>query len=552
MSNLKKKADVWTVISFALMALFIIFLLFPIAQLLKEAFYTQGAFSLDAFNKFFSQRYYYETIWHSTKIGFSVMFFSLLVGIPFAYFYSFYQLHGKKIIFILCLLCSMSAPFIGAYAWILLLGNSGLITQMLRSIGINGVTIYGEQGIVLVQSLNLFPLVVIYMSGAFKSIDSSLMEASESMDCKGVERFFKVVMPLTMPTVLAAAMLVFMRSFADFGAPVLIGRGYETFPVLIYNEYLSENGADYHFAAAISVIAVLITALVFLLQKYATSHFKFTINALHPIAPKKPKKTPGVLMNIFCYLPIAISLLPQFYIVYMSFRNYSYSVLRPGYSLSNYKKALTKSLQLSVSNTLVISFVTLAIIVLIAVLIAYLVVRRSNVINHAIDTISMLPYIMPGAVIGIAMIIAFSKKPFSLTGTLLIMIIALTVRRLPFTSRSATAAMMEVPMSTEEAAINLGASKLDAFFNITVPMMSNGVIAGAVLSWVSIITEMSSGIILYNNNTITLTISTYESVTGGLFGVAAVFATITTVFTVICLIVYLMVTKSKNDMELIN
>ena len=116
--------------------------------------------------------------------------------------------------------------------------------------------------------------------------------------------------------------------------------------------------------------------------------------------------------------------------------------------------------------------ITLAVIIVIAVLIAYLVVRRGNVLNHAIDTISMLPYIMPGAVIGISLILAFSRKP-------------------------------------------------------------------AVLSFVSIITEMSSGVILYNNRTITLTLSTYAAIVNGTYGVAAVFATITMALTVLCLVVYL-------------
>ena len=546
MNIAKKKIDFWTIISIALMGLFLLFLVFPITQLLKESVYVNGAVSFDAFQKFFSESYYYKSIFNSAKVAVSVTAVSLLIGIPFSYFFTFFHLKGKKLLFIFCLLCTMSAPFIGAYAWILLLGNSGLITQMLRSIGINGITIYGEGGIIFVQSLNLFPLVVIYMNGAFKDIDNSLMEAAESMGCKGVERFFRVLMKLTMPTILAAALLVFMRSFADFGTPVLIGRGYSTFPVLIYNQYLGENGADYHFAAAISVIAVLITAVIFIIQKIVTNQFKFTINALNPIEPARPHGIQSVSMHIYCYLLVGISLLPQLYIVNMSFRNYRNSILRPGYSLANYQKALEKSLGLSIFNSLIISFITLAVIVVIAVLIAYLVVRRSNLFNNAIDTISMLPYIMPGAVIGISMIITFSKKPFSLTGTIVIMIIALAIRRMPFTSRSATAAMMKIPKSTEEAAISLGASKASTFVGITVPMMSNGIISGAVLSWVSIITEMSSGIILYNDRTITLTISTYEAITGGIFGVAAVFATVTSVFTVICLVVYLRCTKSDD------
>lgn len=542
----RKKADLWTGVSIFLMILLVIFLIYPLVNLLRQSVIKDGKFTLSAFQTFFGQSYYWGSVINSVKIAVCVTAFSLLLGIPFSYFYSFTKLKGRKLLFILCLLCTMSAPFIGAYAWILLMGNSGLITGVLKSIGIKGFSIYGFWGIVLVQSLKLFPLVVIYMNGAFRDIDNSLMEAAESMGCKGIKRFFRVIMSLTMPTILAAALLVFMRSFADFGTPVLIGRGYSTFPVLIYNQYLGENGSDYHFAAAISVIAVLVTAAIFIIQKVATSKFKFTINALHPIEPKESKGVSGVLKHVFCYLLVGISLLPQLYIVNMSFRNYTNSILKPGYSLINYQTALEKNLFTSMSNTLIISFVTLAIIIVVAVLIAYLVVRRGNLFNNSIDTISMLPYIMPGGVIGISLIISFSKKPYALTGTLMIMIIALVIRRMPFTSRSATAAMMKIPMSIEEASLSLGASKSKTFLGITVPMMSSGIISGAVLSWVSIITEMSSGLILYNNRTITLTISTYAAITGGTYGVAAVFATITLVFTVICLVVYLKFTKAED------
>lgn len=287
MTKRKRRRDLWGMISIALMLVFLFFLVYPIVNLLRESVYTNGAFTLDAFQEFFSKDYYYGSIFNSVKIAVSVMAVSLLIGIPFAYFYTFYQLKGRKVLFVLCLLCTMSAPFIGAYAWILLMGNSGLVTTMLKSIGIRGLTIYGFWGIVFVQALKLFPLVVIYMNGVFRDVDNSLLEAAESMGCKGVERFFRVLMTLTMPTILAAALLVFMRSFADFGTPALIGRGYSTFPVLIYNQYLGENGADYHFSAAISVIAVLVTALIFIVQKVATGHFKFTISALHPVEPKK-------------------------------------------------------------------------------------------------------------------------------------------------------------------------------------------------------------------------------------------------------------------------
>ena len=546
----KRRRDIWTVLGLVLLLLFVIFFIYPCIRLLWEAFYTEKTgFTMKAFTKFFSKKYYYSTILNSFKVSAAVMLISLLLGIPFSYFFSFYRLRGRKVLFVLALLCTMSAPFIGAYSWIMLLGRSGVITKLLEGFGIKIGSIYGFGGILLVQSLKLFPLVVIYMNGAFQDIDNSLLEASANLGCTGLKRFFKVIMGLTMPTILAAALIVFMRAFADFGTPALIGEGYKTFPVLIYDSFLSEVGADYNFASAVSVLAIILTAVVFLVQKFATSRFKFTINSLHPIQKKEAKGVKGFFMHAYCYLLIAVALLPQFYIIFDSFRDYKGQVAQDTYSLSNYQNAIRKLLGRSIKNTLVISILALVVIVIIAVIIAYLVVRRPSGLSHTVDTISMLPYIMPGAVIGIALIIAFNTKYFSLTGTMAIMVIALAIRRMPYTSRSATATMMQIPISTEEAAISLGASKIKTFIKVTVPQMTSGIVSGAILSFVSIITEMSSGIFLYNNSTITLTLSTYNAITLGSYGTASAFATVTTLLTIVCLVLYLVCTRGSEKMS---
>ena len=546
----KRRRDIWTVLGLVLLLLFVIFFIYPCIRLLWEAFYTEKTgFTMKAFTKFFSKIYYYSTILYSFKVSAAVMMISLLLGIPFSYFFSFYRLKGILVLFVLALLCTMSAPFIGAYSWIMLLGRSGAITKLLEGVGIKIGSIYGFGGILLVQSLKLFPLVVIYMNGAFQDIDNSLLEASANLGCTGLKRFFKVIMGLTMTTILAAALIVFMRAFADFGTPALIGEGYKTFPVLIYDSFLSEVGADYNFASAVSVLAIILTAAVFLVQKFATSRFKFTINSLHPIQKKEARGVKGFFMHAYCYLLIAVALLPQFYIVFDSFRDYKGQVAQDTYSLSNYQNAIRKLLGRSIKNTLVISILALVVIVIIAVIIAYLVVRRPSGMSHTVDTISMLPYIMPGAVIGIALIIAFNTKYFSLTGTMAIMVIALAIRRMPYTSRSATATIMQIPISTEEAAISLGASKIKTFIKVTVPQMTSGIVSGAILSFVSIITEMSSGIFLYNNSTITLTLSTYNAITLGSYGTASAFATVTTLLTIVCLVLYLVCTRGSEKMS---
>lgn len=543
-----KKTELWTVFTVLFLGLFILFLIYPMLGILQQAVISKdGSFTLKEFVRFFSQTYYSRTIINSFEVSIAITAASLVIGIPFSYFYSFYRLRGSKFLFIASILCAMSAPFIGAYAWILLLGRSGIITKFFRDVfGIKIGNIYGFKGILLVQALKLFPLVFVYMNGAFKNIDKTLMEASANMGCTGIKRFFQVVMNLSMPTILAAALLVFMRAFADFGTPLLIGEGYRTFPVEIYNQYLGENGTDHNFAAAISIIAILVTAAVFFLQQWGTGKYKFSISALHPIEKKKASGIRGALMYVYCYALIGIALLPQLYIIYLSFRNCDQAVFKPGYSLANYELAVKKLLWRSIKNTTILGVGALVIIIVLAVLIAYLVVRRSNFFNHTIDTMSMLPYIMPGSVIGIALVIAFGSKPLALTGTIWILLISFVIRRMPYTIRSATATLQQIPMSIEEAAISLGASKLKTFSLITVPMMSSGIVSGAILSWVSIVTELSSSIILYNNRNITLTMSAYVAISRGNYGLAAAFSAILTFVTVISLMIYLSVSKSED------
>ena len=544
----QKKLDMWNGVTILFLVLFALFLIYPLFGILQQAVISkEGVFTLQEFTKFFSQAYYSKTILNSFKVSIAITAVTLLLVIPDSYLYSLYHLMGSKFLFVVGILCCMSAPFIGAYSWILLLGRSGVITVFLKNVlGIQLGSIYGFGGILFVQAMKLFPLVFIYMNGAFKNIDNTLMEASANMGCVGIKRFFQVVMNLSMPTILAAALLVFMRAFADFGTPLLIGEGYRTFPVEIYNQYLGENGTDHNFAAAISVIAIVVTALVFFIQKWATSRYKFSINALHPIEKKKPTGIKGALMYLYTYGLVLVSFMPQVYIIYLSFRNCDQAVFKPGYSLANYQLAMKKLLVRSIKNTMFLGVGSLLVIILFAILIAYLVVRRSSVLNNTIDTLAMIPYIMPGSVIGIAMVIAFGKPPLALTGTALIMLISFVVRRMPYTIRSATATLMQIPMSIEEASISLGASKLKTFAQITVPMMSNGIISGAILSWVSIVTELSSSIILYNNKNITLTMSAYVAISRGNYGLACAFSAILTVLTAISLLVYLWVSKSED------
>lgn len=547
-NNKKSKINLWSSSTLGLLTLYTIFLIIPLLLLLSDSFIDSktGAFTLANFQRFFSKKYYYSTLFNSFKISIVITFVAVVLGTVLAFFFARFKIKGAKGLRILIILSSMSAPFVGAYSWILLLGRNGVITQFFETIfKIEMPDIYGFKGILLVLSLQLYPLIFLYVSGAFSNVDNSLLEASENLGCSGIKRFFKVILPLILPTVLAGALLVFMRCFSDFGTPMLIGEGYRTFPITIYDAYMSELGGNNGFAASIAILAIIITLIIFLVQKYVSEKNAFTMNSINKIRPKKISGIKNVLIHIFSYTLISLSIAPQVYVVYTSFKKVNGTVFIPGYSLDSYRIAFSK-MGNAIRNTIVIPLTALAFVLVIAVFIAYLVVRKRSKATAVIDTVSMVPYIIPGIVVGIALSSAFNRPPLVLTGSMTIMVIALIIRRLPYTIRSTVATLQQIPITVEEASLSLGASNLKTFWKITIPMMSAGIISGAILSWITMISELASAILLYTGKTRTLTVEVYTQVLRGNYGVAAALATILALLTVLSLILFNKVNKGKD------
>ena len=540
------RLDVWGWTTIVILLLYALFLLYPLSLLLKMAFSDGVHFTLENFAKFFSREYYSITLLNSFKVSIAATIASVVVGVVLGYFMSAFKIRGAKLLRMCIVMATMSAPFVGAYAWIMLLGRNGVITDSLsRLFGITMPDIYGFNGILLVFVTQLFPLVFLYVQGAMSKMDASLLEASENLGCTGFKRFFKVVLPLISPTVLAGALLVFVRAMSDFGTPMLIGEGYRTFTVILYNEFVGEVSQNKGFASAIAIIAILITMVVYFSQNIVAKKQAFSMNALHRIEKKKLHGFSNFIVHFITYVVVGISILPQLYVVYTSFQKTSGQIYVAGYSLQSYQDMFSR-LGRSIQNTIVIPAVSLLIVVLLAVLIAYVAVRRRNVLSGAVDVISMIPYVIPGTVIGIAMISAFNREPLVLTGSMLIMVVALVVRRLPYTIRSSVAILQQIPLYVEEAALSLGSSKPKAFFTVTLPMMSSGVLSGAILSWVTLISELSTAILLYTGKTQTLTVAIYTQIVRGNYGIASAMATVLTVMTLLSLVIFNKISKDGD------
>lgn len=540
------RLDVWSWTTIVILLLYALFLLYPLSLLLKMAFSDGVHFTLENFAKFFSRKYYSITLLNSFKVSIAATIASVVVGVVLGYFMSVFKVRGAKLLRMCIVMATMSAPFVGAYAWIMLLGRNGVITNFLSGLfGITMPDIYGFNGIMLVFVTQLFPLVFLYVQGAMSKMDASLMEASENLGCTGFKRFFTVVLPLISPTVLAGALLVFVRAMSDFGTPMLIGEGYRTFTVILYNEFVGEVSQNKGFASAIAIIAILITMVVYFSQNFVAKKQAFSMNALHRIEKKQLHGFSNFIVHFITYVVVGISILPQLYVVYTSFLKTSGQIYVAGYSLQSYQDMFSR-LGRSIQNTIVIPAVSLLIVVFLAVLIAYVAVRRRNVLSGAVDVISMIPYVIPGTVIGIAMISAFNREPLVLTGGMLIMVVALVVRRLPYTIRSSVAILQQIPLYVEEAALSLGSSKPKAFFTVTLPMMSSGVLSGAILSWVTLISELSTAILLYTGKTQTLTVAIYTQIVRGNYGIASAMATVLTVMTLLSLLIFNKISKDGD------
>ena len=540
------RLDVWGWTTIVILLLYALFLLYPLSLLLKMAFSDGVHFTLENFAKFFSRKYYSITLLNSFKVSIAATIASVVVGVVLGYFMSVFKVRGAKLLRMCIVMATMSAPFVGAYAWIMLLGRNGVITNFLSGLfGITMPDIYGFNGIMLVFVTQLFPLVFLYVQGAMSKMDASLMEASENLGCTGFKRFFTVVLPLISPTVLAGALLVFVRAMSDFGTPMLIGEGYRTFTVILYNEFVGEVSQNKGFASAIAIIAILITMVVYFSQNFVAKKQAFSMNALHRIEKKQLHGFSNFIVHFITYVVVGISILPQLYVVYTSFLKTSGQIYVAGYSLQSYQDMFSR-LGRSIQNTIVIPAVSLLIVVFLAVLIAYAAVRRRNVLSGAVDVISMIPYVIPGTVIGIAMISAFNREPLVLTGGMLIMVVALVVRRLPYTIRSSVAILQQIPLYVEEAALSLGSSKPKAFFTVTLPMMSSGVLSGAILSWVTLISELSTAILLYTGKTQTLTVAIYTQIVRGNYGIASAMATVLTVMTLLSLLIFNKISKDGD------
>lgn len=527
------------------MAFLAIFLLYPMFTTLVRAFMAPAedlafhGFSLEGFKQFTTSRLYQKSLRNSFIVSISVTALTLLIGIPMGYFVARVRMPGKNLILSLGVLPVIMPSFVGAFTWVILLGRKGIVrvflNWLLGPLGIEVPSIYGMFGMILCMALTYYPFVFQLAYGAFASANPMLEEAAMLMGARKRHIFRTVTMPLVLPSLGAAALLVFVRAIGNFGIPAMIGGDAYVLPTLIYfevNGFWNINGA-----CSIAVINVAITACVLAVQKYMVNRHKYeTISASRSELKLNEGKGIRVIAVVFCGLILIVSLLPQLTIIVMSFFTKWSGLFPEGFTLSNYARIPEYSHR-ELFNTFFLSITATLLCAILGSIVAYITERKKPKGAALLDLSVMAPFILPGTVVSIALLSAFSGGSWlRLTGTYVIIIISYIIRRTPYVYRSVSANLVQLNPSLEEASTIMGASWFRTFRKVSVPLILPSIISGSILTLTTLLQELSTTILLYSGRTRTVPIQIYCAVGDGKLGQASALSVVLLV--VVFVIVY--------------
>jgi iron(III) transport system permease protein len=538
------RPGIWTATLVLAWLLVAVLLIYPVVTILSASFIDNGTgqFTLAHYSTMFGDDYYRRALFGSLFVGVCSMAGSLMLGLTLAFLTTRFVIRGSGLLSTLTILALATPSFVNAYAWIMMFGANGFIRTGLGSVGIPTPTIYGAGGIILVFVFKYFPYVYLLTANAFAAANRSVEEAAENLGTPPLACFFKVTLPLIFPALSSSALLTFVLSIADYGTPAVIGRGFHVLATEAYLQFSSELGGNLGMASTISIVLMAISLLFVALQRRLARRDRYGGAMMNRPIVKQLHGGRWLLSHVVCYAIVLIATLPSAVVVYYSFRRTRGPVFQPGFGFASYQRVL-HNVSDAIVNSLIFSLSSVAFIVVLGTLIGYLLVRRGGVFAAWLDNVLMIPYIVPGIVMGIGFLAAFNQPPLSITGTGLIIVLVIFIRRLPYSVRSSAAILGQLSRSSEEAAISLGCSPAQAFMRVTLWLILPGVFAGALMSFVTAINELSSSLVLYVGSTITMPVRIYLSVLDGDYGTASALATILLAITAIAVLAALRLTR---------
>jgi iron(III) transport system permease protein len=511
----------------------VVFFLVPVLKVFSASLYDANGIALTLANypRVLSNRFFLGALGNSLTVAGFAFGLTVIIGVPFAFCVARLPIGGKSALLALTALPLVLPSFVGAYALVLMLGRAGIVTHALHEIGVPFDSIYGLKGIVATYTLTLYPYVVLPAVAAFRSVDVSVEEAAQNLGASPLRMLRTVTLPIILPSILGGGLLVFIEAIENFGVPFVLAEDKPILAVETFKLFAGETGGNPASAGVLGMLLIFCTVVALLSQRNILAR-RYYASATRRLAPTIPVGTAARLIaSGYCWLVVGIALVPFIAVIVISFMRFSGPVLHYEFSFGNFGQLLQHSYR-PLANTLMLSTIGALLATCFGVPIGYLLVRRRSRLTALLDIAATSPFAVAGTVLGIGLVLTFNSGWLVLTGTWLIMVIAYAVRKLPFSVRSSSSILQQIDGSLEEASINLGVAPFATFLRITVPLILGGIVGGAVLSFVTIASELSSTIVLYSGPWSTMTVAMFQALEGTSAGEASAAATILILFTV--------------------
>ena len=540
--------------------LLLVVVVIPVVSIIYNAFFFQGHFDPKLFSSQLTDAGNLAAMWNTIKIAFWVTLLGTVVGTFYAWLLGRSDIPAKGLMRALFNIPYMFPPCLGAMAGDLLLtGRSGYLNKLLMEVfGLSTapVNINTLGGIVFVELSYYFPFVFMQVVSALERMDPTLEECARIAGAKQMTVIRKITLPLVVPAISAGALLILTTSLAHFGVPSILGfsQGIYTLPTKIY-AVISRAGGSFEGirqGAALSIMLVLVVFTALVIQKKILSSGSYDIikgKSMRPTLIKlRGARIPLLILCIATLILIVIVPLVMIFLVSLV-KAYGLPLIPENFTFQNYKRIFAASGTIdSVKNSLFVSIAAGIICMFLGTLIAYVVQKIRPKGKEVLEVLSVLPYSLPGTVLAIGVILAWSGNilNISLYNTIWIILVAYIARYLSFSMKSSSAALLQVHPSLEEAARTCGASHMESLTDVTLPLIRPAMVSGFFLIFLPAMREVTTSILLYGPYTRTLGVQIYSLRDAGMIPQAAALGSVAIIIIIICNTIVTQATKDRK------
>lgn len=532
--------------------------LYPLSRLLLAAFTRDGGFSLANFAEIVTNDSNVSALFNSLYVGVMVTLLSTIIGFVLSWLVVRTNLYLRKTLRFLLVMPFFIPPFIMAFAWTRLLGRAGYLNAFLQNLfGLDGppVDIYGALGVILVSVIYTYPYAFIVISRSMESLGAHLEEAAQISGASKLQVVKDVVLPVLLPSVGSAAVIVFVTSVSMFGIPAIMGTPgqFIVTTTRIYGYvggFRDPNGMG--IATGLSIALLLFAVAGLVLQNYFTrkQHYTVITGKSAPIEVTDLRAWRAPLTAVVSLFTIVVLVAPVLAIAATSIMQaLGLAFIGENLTLSHYGRLLQMPLVArSLGNSFTLALVVPTLGVIAAVLMTFIKRQGRMPGRNAVDYIVSMPYAIPGIVIGVAMILAWIHPVFGVQiyNTIWILFLAYIVRFMIFPMRTIDASWKQLDDSLEEAARVSGAKQLRTLRDISVPLISTGILSGWLLAFMPALTELTLSILLYSPGNETIGVTAFNVMQEGLVTVASAYAMIITIVVVALNIVLRVISERRE------